>query len=282
MVGTKVTYNGEERDRLSSIDWPLVGPSIITNGKPPILNITDRVQFKVVVPHRSITSPEYIDEVKKFRMGTGDPENLGQQTPSTGSRSRQILYMTKFGEGAYGVVTYVWDLTTREEYVVKRPLRKLIKSGKVDLKSWRIEAEIMRTISHKHTVAFRDATYTNLSTLVSTHILCQSSSALEYLHNQNPSIAHRDIKPENILVVERGTDGIYVKFADFGLFKAADTLKTFRGTLLWAAPEIYLKAADPIGAAKDTYSVAVDIWSLGVFVASLECGGLPVYEAGMY
>lgn len=120
--------------------------------------------------------------------------------------------------------------------------------------------------------------YTNLSTLESTHILCQLSSALDYLHNQTPSIAHRDIKPENILVVERGTDGIYVKFADFGLSKAADTLKTFCGTLLWAAPEIYLKAADPIGAAKDTYSVAIDIWSLGVVVASLECGGLPVYE----
>ena len=101
--------------------------------------------------------------------------------------------------------------------------------------------------------------YINLSTLESTHILCQLSSALEDLHNRSPSIAHRDIKPENILVVERGTDGIYVKFADFGLSKAADTLKTFCGTLLWAAPKIYLKAADSIGAAKDTYSVAVEI-----------------------
>ena len=73
--GTKVTYNGEERERLSSFDRPPVGPSI-ANGKPPILNITDLVQFKVVVPHRSITSPEYIDKVKKFRMGTGDPESL--------------------------------------------------------------------------------------------------------------------------------------------------------------------------------------------------------------
>ena len=121
-------------------------------------------------------------------------------------------------------------------------------------------------------------THTNFSTSESTQILYQLSSALEYLHNQQPSVGHRDIKPANVLVVERGVDGIYVKFADFGLSKAADTLKTFCGTLEWAAPEIYLKAADQKGTANDIYSVAVDIWSLGVVIASLECGRLPVYE----
>lgn len=58
----------------------------------------------------------------------------------------------------------------------------------------------------------------------------QLSSALKYLHNRTPWIRHCDVKPENILVVERGVDGIYVKFGDFGLSKAADTLKTFCGT----------------------------------------------------
>ena len=119
--------------------------------------------------------------------------------------------------------------------------------------------------------------YTKLSIFESTQVLCQLSSALEYLHNRNPSIGHRDIKPENILVKRRGADGICVKFADFGLSKAADVLKTYCGTLLWAAPEIYLKVADPVGAAGDTYGVSVDIWSLGVVIASLVCG-LPVYK----
>lgn len=154
-------------------------------------------------------------------------------------------------------------------------------------------------ISHDHIVAFRNATFspcpqlefeyvpegsldthTNLSTFENTQVLCQLSSALKYLHNQQPPVGHRDIKPANILVVERGADGIYVKFADFGLSKAADALKTFCGTLEWAAPEIYLKAADREGTANDTYDVAVDIWSLGSVVASVECGGLPVYEKG--
>ncbi|KAL8678787.1 MAG: hypothetical protein Q9186_004897 [Xanthomendoza sp. 1 TL-2023] len=309
--GTKVTYTGEEGQRLFNFEWPLEGPSI-ANGKPPILNITDLVQFKVILPHRDYTSPEWMEKVRKFRLGMEDPENLfasliiqsaqgtqlpsGQQTLSKDSRSRPMLLKKRIGEGTFGVVTYVWNMATREEYVAKRPLDKLIKSRNFSEKTWRKEAQIMHSISHEHIVAFRGASfasypqlrfeyvpggsldnYTNLSTFESTQVLHQLSSALEYLHNRNPSIGHRDIKPENILVKWRGADGIYVKFADFGLSKAADILKTCCGTLLWAAPEIYLKIADPVGAAEDTYGVSVDIWSLGVVIASLACG-LPVYE----
>lgn len=164
--GTKVTYNGEEGQRLSNFDWPLVGPSI-ADGKPPILNITDLLQFKVIVPDHDYTSPEYIDKVKKFRTGTADPENLfasliiqsaqgtqlpsGQQTPSRGPRSRPILYKKQIGEGNYGVVIYMWSLTTREEYIVKQPLPKLIRSRNFAEKTWRKEAEIMRSVSHVST-----------------------------------------------------------------------------------------------------------------------------------
>ena len=104
--GTKVNYNEEKGERLSNFEWSLEGPSI-ANGKPPILNLTNLVQFKVILPLREYTSPEYIDRVRKFRLGTEDPENLfasliiqsaqgtrlpsGQQTPSMGCRSRPIL-----------------------------------------------------------------------------------------------------------------------------------------------------------------------------------------------
>ena len=66
------------------------------------------------------------------------------------------------------------------------------------------------------------------------------------------------------MVFDRTADGILVKFGDFGLSKAADTLKTCCDTALFAAPEIYLKMAKAKGAADDTYDVTVDIWSLGV------------------
>jgi serine/threonine protein kinase len=116
-----------------------------------------------------------------------------------------------------------------------------------------------------------------LCTFENVQILRQLLSALRYLHELKPPIGHRDIKPDNILVLYRHSSGIYVKFADFGLAKAADYLKTFCGTLQWAAPEIYNKISNKEAAADIRYSVAVDIWSLGVVIASQECG-LPPYK----
>ncbi|EJT79579.1 hypothetical protein GGTG_04664 [Gaeumannomyces tritici R3-111a-1] len=59
--GTKVTYNGEPGERL-----------IAKGTHTPILNITDLLQFKVIVPHRDFASPGYIEKVDKFRLGTAD------------------------------------------------------------------------------------------------------------------------------------------------------------------------------------------------------------------
>ncbi|KAL8771399.1 MAG: hypothetical protein Q9194_004890 [Teloschistes cf. exilis] len=232
--GTKVTYNGEEGQRLSNFEWPLEGPSI-AKGKPPILNITDLVQLKVILPHRDYTSPEWIEKRTADAVeGLPLPPDSFQETNWRGSWEHIVAF-----RGA----SFSSYPQLKFEY---------IRGGSLD-------------------------NYTNLSTFETTQVLYQLSSALEYLHDRNPSIRHRDIKPENILVKWRGADGIYVKFADFGLSKAAEILKTCCGTLLRAAPDIYLKIADPVGAAEDTYGVSVDIWSLGVVIASLACG-LPVYE----
>ncbi|MCJ1424194.1 hypothetical protein MMC29_002081 [Sticta canariensis] len=268
--GTKVTYNEEEAERLSNFDWLLQGPSI-ARGKPPVLNITDLVQFKVIVPPRDITSPDYIDRVKRFRMGTADPDEL---------------FASFIIQSAQGTRLPPPADSLREE---SRRGRLWDSEIRVECDDWR----------RPHIVTFRDATfspwpklkfeyvpggsldaYHDLSNFESTQVLCQLSSVLEYLHNLQPSVAHRDIKPANILVEERGVNGIYVKLSDFGISKAADTMKTWCGTRDWEAPELYLKAADRKGTANDKYGVGVDIWSLGVVVASLECGGLPEFEGG--
>lgn len=67
----------------------------------------------------------------------------------------------------------------------------------------------------------------------------QICGALQYLHASD--ITHRDIKPENILV--QSHDPLIVKLSDFGLSKRITNedayLKTFCGTILYCAPEVY-------------------------------------------
>jgi len=98
-------------------------------------------------------------------------------------------------------------------------------------------------------------------------VLSQSLDALRAVHAEG--LTHRDIKPENILVQSR--DPLHIKLADFGLSKAACDLKTFCGTHLYAAPEIYDTRRGTY------YTNAVDIWSLGV-VAFQYAYGLPTFN----
>ncbi|RPB10851.1 Pkinase-domain-containing protein [Morchella conica CCBAS932] len=98
----------------------------------------------------------------------------------------------------------------------------------------------------------------------------QIASALDYCHRN--SIVHRDLKIENILISKTGD----IKIIDFGLsnlFAPRSHLKTFCGSLYFAAPEL-LQAKQYIGP-------EVDVWSFGIVLYVLVCGKVPFDDQSM-
>ena len=94
-------------------------------------------------------------------------------------------------------------------------------------------------------------------------VFLQIFDAVAYIHGKE--VAHRDLKPENILV--KGLNPMHIQLGDFGL-ATAEPMQTFLGTLLYVPPEM--------GPSKEKYTVACDVWSLGVMLLRYSSsGGLP-------
>mmetsp|Transcript_13160 Transcript_13160/g.57365 ORF Transcript_13160/g.57365 Transcript_13160/m.57365 type:complete len:263 (-) Transcript_13160:2455-3243(-) len=101
-------------------------------------------------------------------------------------------------------------------------------------------------------------------------VIHQVLQGVEYLHMRK--VVHRDLKLENILLSDK-TPQATVKIADFGLarFFADDSeLRTICGSPLYVAPEIL-----DIGTSSETYTPAVDMWSVGVILFILLSGNSP-------
>ncbi|CRK20969.1 hypothetical protein BN1708_003335 [Verticillium longisporum] len=150
------------------------------------------------------------------------------------------------------------------------------------------EAAIVTLLNHPHVCGMRDVVRTNyhwymlfeyvnggqmLDYIISHGKLKekqarkfsrQIASALDYCHRN--SIVHRDLKIENILISKNGD----IKIIDFGLsnlFAPRGHLKTFCGSLYFAAPEL-LQARAYTGP-------EVDVWSFGIVLYVLVCGKVP-------
>ncbi|KUI70588.1 DNA damage response protein kinase DUN1 [Cytospora mali] len=304
--GTMVTYNGKGDKVRSNFDWITNGFRLPDHTKQIIVQLHEHIKFRIIISSHDIASPAYIADVKRFRQGAANPQDLlgglgfqsgpaternsGAQTPVI--KRPVLLPLGRIASGGFGVVSRYWNVSTGEEYACKRPREKY------DRKTWEKEIDIMKKISHEHIVRLcfsriepRPLLYmeympfgnlddqyklVQFSHDESLAILHQSLSALVYLHGQPQPVAHRDIKPENILVKYRDRSNpshLHIKLSDFGLSKTG-SLKTWCGTESYLPPEIREDRA-PL-----TYTKAVDIWSLGVVMLWVAYG-LPYPGSGI-
>ncbi|KAF5024768.1 hypothetical protein F66182_3146 [Fusarium sp. NRRL 66182] len=302
LMGTQVTYNGDGEGARSDFRWIVGGHQIPEEKKNIVVTVPDAVAFQIVVQTHDIRSPAYVGKVARFKQGAATTEgilkDLGLSNPPTRPRTGthspgtgEINLKKKLGEGSFGVVLHLWNVSTGEERAMKTPSPRAIQNDQVDHGAWEREAYIMGLVEHPHIVRLIESFFdpqpelhleympcgslddhNDISYYETLTIVHQCSSALAYLHGREVPIAHRDIKPANILVESRSTNHISVKLGDFGLSRHGFELITFCGTYLYLAPEVY---SDMQGLAG--YTAAVDVWSLGVVACQL-IYGLPRYR----
>lgn len=219
------------------------------------------------------------------------------------------MFIGQLGKGAFATV---YQLATKMEgkLLAAKELekRRFMKNGQLDKKIDN-EMKIMKDLRHPNIVEFVEyhdqgdylyiimefVRHGDLQSHLNQHgslkepqarlVAQQLLSALSYLHRMK--ITHRDIKPDNILIAE--LDPISIKLSDFGLSKVVKHdetfLKTFCGTLLYCAPEVFPDYENkPVKGTKrrrgstqqfHSYSSSVDTWSFAAVLWFAMCGKPP-------
>ena len=237
---------------------------------------------------------------------TGVPSSGGSTKRRTtiGAQTGEWSLGKTIGAGSMGKVKLAKNLDTGEQVAVKIVPRQSTDEHRNDRDRERAdhskevrtarEAAIVTLLNHPYICAMRDVVRTNfhwymlfeyvnggqmLDYIISHGRLKekqarkfgrQIASALDYCHRN--SIVHRDLKIENILISKTGD----IKIIDFGLsnlFSPKSHLKTFCGSLYFAAPEL-LQARQYTGP-------EVDLWSFGIVLYVLVCGKVPFDDQSM-
>ncbi|KAK2778575.1 hypothetical protein FQN53_001774 [Emmonsiellopsis sp. PD_33] len=290
-MGTSVSYDGfGDKYKRNLFKW------LLLPGYKIKVHLPHGITFEIVIATHSSCEAEYRANLVSFLRLRGESVSPCEYKDSkVQSRlappKREPIYLPghKLGEGSFGKVRIVTDVSTGVQYAAKEA-----KMG-CEISLHR-EAQIMELASHVHIVRYHRfledglprllMEYVPLGNLQDQHgrdplskaeicqLLVQALDALMHLHSQSKPITHRDIKPANILVQGR-RDSFHIKLSDFGESKAMTLLKTVRGTPLYQAPEIGIVArqhgrgADLHQMESIFYDSKVDIWSLGVVI--LEC-----------
>ncbi|KAL2818972.1 hypothetical protein BDW59DRAFT_125908 [Aspergillus cavernicola] len=232
------------------------------------------------------------------------PPGQSKRRTMIGTSTGQWSLGKTLGAGSMGKVKVGKHLETGEQVAIKIVPRQSTEEHRSAREAERAdrskeirtarEAAIVRLVDHPYICGMRDFVRTNyhwymlfelvnggqmLDYIISHGKLKekqarkfarQIASALDYCHRN--SIVHRDLKIENILISKTGD----IKIIDFGLsnlFSPRSVLKTFCGSLYFAAPEL-LQARQYTGP-------EVDVWSFGIVLYVLVCGKVPFDDQSM-
>lgn len=284
----------------------------------------EEVKFMVRVPNRGDGEDLYEEKLRKYLSARGAVANFASMRESSYGNhwngGTKYNFTGCLGKGAFATVYRIQTKKEGDIYAAKElDKRRFIKNGVLDIK-FDSELNIMKTLSHPNIVNYVDChnyqhwiyilmefvPYGELSQELrrqggrlsepdSQQITRQMMHALGYLHRRN--ITHRDIKPDNILIASKSP--LIVKLSDFGLSKCVTDqetfLKTFCGTLLYCAPEVYpdyqnyaqgpstkrRRLGEPATKpAPSPYDQSVDMWSFGAVIFHMICGKPPITGRG--
>ncbi|KOS15761.1 Signal transducing MAP protein kinase [Malassezia pachydermatis] len=203
----------------------------------------------------------------------------------------ELEVLDKLGHGNYGTVTHVRHTRTKVEMAMKEIRLEL---DEAKLNAIIMELDILHRAIAPQIVEFYGAFFVEscvyycmeymdvgsldkLSTgrhcMVPDKVLARiASSTVKGLHflKDRLQIIHRDVKPTNMLINSRGE----VKLCDFGVSGQLEKslAKTNIGCQSYMAPE---RIKGDVRNALNTYTVASDVWSLGISLVEIAMGCYP-------
>ncbi|KAA8492488.1 SNF1-related protein kinase catalytic subunit alpha KIN11 [Porphyridium purpureum] len=192
------------------------------------------------------------------------------------------------GTGSIGKVLLAQHVISKELVAIKFIRKSLLDADESLARKVTRETVIMKLFDHPHVLRLYDV-YENDAYLMLVLEYAQNGElfdyvaeygylderlAAKYFHQlisgvqcyQRRMVAHRDLKPENLLLDEN----MDIKIADFGMAAMCSSgvlLKSACGSPHYAAPEVI--------SGLGYNGLLSDLWSCGVVLYVLVCGGLP-------